>query len=157
MDEWEKEYAKATKKVKKKSKSLNDERNLFTRLKAYSEEHLRFIKNFEVPFSNNEAERNLRKIKIKLNVSKRFGKLECAKNFAIIKSIIETAKKQKLDIFEVFSEILNGNYDVFINCIIYTDTQGSKKILTRNSCVPFLHPMNSNEFFHIFLNKNAII
>lgn len=86
---------------------------MFTRLREYKEEHLRFIKNFDVPFSNNEAERNLRKIKIKLNVSKRFGKLECAKKFAIIKTIIETAKKQHKDILYVFSEISKGNSDVF--------------------------------------------
>lgn len=113
LDEWEKEYNEAISCVKKKSKSLKEEKNLFTRLKEYKEEHLRFIKNFEVPFSNNEAERNLRSIKIKLNISKRFGKIECAKNFATIKTIIETSKKQDKDIFEVFNEILNGNYDVF--------------------------------------------
>ena len=113
LDEWEKEYNEAISCIKKKSKSLKEEENLFKRLREYKEEHLRFIKNFEVPFSNNEAERNLRSIKIKLNISKRFGKIECAKNFAIIKTIIETAKKQNKNIVEVFNEILNGNHDVF--------------------------------------------
>lgn len=114
LDEWENEYNTAIKEITKKMpQSLKDEKNLFTRLREYKEEHLRFIKNFKVPFSNNEAERNLRKIKMKINVSKRFGKLECAKDYAIIKTIIETSKKQGKDIFEVFSKISNGSRKVF--------------------------------------------
>lgn len=74
---------------------------------------MRFITDFRVPFSNNEAERNLRKIKIKINTSKRFGKLQCAKNFAILKSIIETAKKQGKDLLTVFLKILDGDSNVF--------------------------------------------
>lgn len=113
LDEWEKEFNQYVSKMKNISKALREEKNLFTRLRKYKEEHLRFIKNFKVPFENNEAERNLRKIKMKINVSQRFGKLECARDYAIIKSIIETAKKQKKDIVKVFSEISKGNYDVF--------------------------------------------
>lgn len=113
IDRWEKEYNEATSKLEKVPKALREEKNLFTRLREYKEEHLRFIKDFKVPFSNNEAERNLRKIKMKINVSKRFGKLECAKDYAIIKSIIETSKKQNKNIIEVFYEIFKCNYDVF--------------------------------------------
>lgn len=113
IEEWEKEYKKYISTRKRITKPLKEEKCLFTRLREYKEEHLRFIKNFAVPFSNNESERNLRKIKIKLNTSKRFGELTCAKDYAIIKSIIETAKKQGKDILNVFIEILNGNTDVF--------------------------------------------
>ena len=113
LEEWEKEYNEYIKGKQKIPKTLVDEKNLFTRLREFKEEHLRFITNFKVPFSNNEAERNLRSLKLKMNVSKRFGKLECAKNFAIIKTIIETAKKQGKEILYIFNEILNGNYDVF--------------------------------------------
>lgn len=55
----------------------------------------------------------MRSLKLKINVSKRFGKIECAKNYAVIKTIIETAKKQGKDVLYVFNEILNDNYDVF--------------------------------------------
>lgn len=113
LNKWEKEYNESIKDKNKKTRALKEEYNLFTRLKEYFKEHLRFVKDFQVPFSNNEAERNLRKIKIKLNISKKFGNLECARNFAIIKSIIETAKKQNMDILYVFSEILAGNHNVF--------------------------------------------
>ncbi len=65
IERWEKEYNEATSKLEKVPKALREEKNLFTRLREYKEEHLRFIKDFKVPFSNNEAERNLRKIKMK--------------------------------------------------------------------------------------------
>lgn len=113
IDEWEKEYNEAISKFKRLSQPYKDERNLFSRLREYKEEHLRFVKDFKVPFSNNEAERILRKIKIKLNTSKRFGELRCAKNYAIIASIIETAKKQGKDILGVFRKIMLGDLDVF--------------------------------------------
>lgn len=113
IDEWEKEYNKGIKKYKKLPQPYKDEKNLFSRLREYKEEHLRFITDFRVPFSNNEAERNLRKIKMKLNTSKRFGKLQCAKNFAILKSIIETAKKQGKDLLTIFLKILDGDSNVF--------------------------------------------
>ena len=113
IEKWEKEYNEEVAGMERIPQALKDEKNLFTRLGKYKEEHLRFVKDFRVPFSNNEAERNLRKIKIKVNVSQRFGKLECAKEYAIIKSVIETAKKQKKDIFEVFSKIAAGDYKVF--------------------------------------------
>lgn len=113
IQDWEKEYNEAVKKLNKVPKIYNEEKNLFERLREYKEEHLRFIKDFRVPFSNNEAERNLRKIKMKINVSKRFGKLERAQDYAIIKSIIETAKKQGKNILEVFKNIIDGKEDVF--------------------------------------------
>ena len=113
LEEWKNEYNKAIEKIKNLPQTLKEEKNLFSRLREFKEEHLRFVTNFKVPFSNNEAERNLRSIKLKINVSKRFGKIECAKNYAVIKTIIETAKKQGKDVLYVFNEILNDNYDVF--------------------------------------------
>lgn len=113
LKNWKNEFNEYTSNIKTLSRSLRDERNLFTRLIEYKEEHLRFVKDFRVPFSNNEAERNLRKIKLKLNVSKLFGNITTAKNYAIIKSIIETAKKQGKDIFETIIKISNGNCAVF--------------------------------------------
>lgn len=41
----------------------------FQRMKEYKSEHLLFIHNFDVPFSNNDAERNLRIIKTRKKVS----------------------------------------------------------------------------------------
>lgn len=113
LEKWEDEYNEAISKLKKIPKNYKYEKNLFTRLKEYKDEHLRFIKDFSVPFSNNEAERNLRSIKIKMNVSKRFGKIESAKDYSIIKSVIETAKKQNLNPLNVFIKIFNEDYEVF--------------------------------------------
>ena len=109
--EWKVEFEQEISGMTKLSKAHNEEKCLFERLEKYLEQHLLFVNDFEVPFSNNEAERNLRSIKIKMNVSKRFGNVECAKVYARIKSIIETAKKKKEDIREIMENILNDNSD----------------------------------------------
>lgn len=111
LEEWKKEYEKDISKYEKLPKAYREERNLFTRLIEYKEEHLLFVKNFEVPFSNNKAELLLRGLKLKMNVSKRFGKIERAKEFAVVKSIATTAKRMGLNVCKIFEEILDGNQE----------------------------------------------
>ncbi|MGN1331111.1 MAG: transposase [Clostridia bacterium] len=111
LDEWKIEYEKDVSKYEKLPKTYREERNLFTRLIEYKEEHLLFIKNFEVPFSNNKAELLLRGLKLKMNVSKRFGKIERAKEFAVVKSIETTAKRMGLNVCKIFEEILDGKQE----------------------------------------------
>lgn len=114
LGEWKNEYDEVTKKYKNIPKAYTDEENLFERLLQYKEEHLLFIKDFRVAFSNNEAERNLRSIKIKMNTSKLFGDVINAKVYAKIKSIVETAKKRKMDILEIIEKALkNDCADIF--------------------------------------------
>lgn len=106
LEEWETEYLKYVE-GKTKTQSLKDEGNLFKRLKEYKEEHLRFAKNFEVPFSNNLAERALRLIKTKMKVSGCFRGKDNGSNFATIRSLFETVKKQELNLFESVKKIFN--------------------------------------------------
>ena len=44
-------------------------RNLLNRLRNFEDDLLRFASNFEVPFTNNQAERDLRMIKLKQKIS----------------------------------------------------------------------------------------
>ncbi len=106
LEEWKKEFEAETQKYNKLPKAYKDEKNLFSRLIEYKEEHLLFIKNFTVPFSNNKAERTLRSIKIKMNVSKRFGTLKRAEDYATVKTIVETAKMKKVSVKEIFKDII---------------------------------------------------
>jgi len=106
INEWEREYL-AYVKGKKKTQSLIDEGNLFKRLKEYKEEHLQFVKKFEVPFSNNCAEKSLRLIKTKIKVSGCFRGKDNGGNFTTIRSLFETAKKQGLNLFESVIKTFN--------------------------------------------------
>ena len=107
LDIWEEENARS-KAIKKKSKALKEEKLLITRLKEYKEEHLLFAKDFKVPFDNNMAERALRPIKTKLKVSGSFRGKDKGKNFAVIRSVLETAKKHEMNLHETITKILNG-------------------------------------------------
>ena len=62
------------------------------------QEVLLFLNDLAVPFTNNEAEQDLRMTKTRQKVSGCFRTLEGAENFCILRTVIETARKQGLDI-----------------------------------------------------------
>jgi len=107
LEAWKKAYYQYIT-GKKVNETLNDERCLFERLLKYSEEHLRFITNFKVPFDNNMAERALRMIKTKKNVSGGFRSERGAEDFANIRSLIGSAKKQGKNLYNYMLEIISS-------------------------------------------------
>ena len=76
-----------------------DNIRLLCRMEKYKSEHLLFLSRAEVPFDNNLAERDLRMIKTKLKVSGCFRSSEGADNFAKIKSVLSTTRKNSENIF----------------------------------------------------------
>ena len=69
------------------------------------ENHLKFLYDFNVPFDNNLAERDLRNFKIKLKVSEIFNSMEGMKVYSNIRSIIVTFKKQRKNFYEAIKNI----------------------------------------------------
>jgi transposase len=67
--------------------------NLLIRLRDYRDDVLRFLKDFTVPFTDNQAERNLRMMKLRMKVSGTFRTPEGAEVFADIRSNISTVRK----------------------------------------------------------------
>ena len=76
------------------------ETNLLMRLKDFKIEVLRFSQNFNVPFSNNRAERLVRPVKVKLKVTGGFRAAFGSDAFCIIRSIWETSKLNRQNPFE---------------------------------------------------------
>jgi transposase len=64
---------------------------------------LRFVSNFAVPFSNNLAEQNIRMMKVKMKISGCFRTKAGAETFAILRSVISTARKQGWNILKTLS------------------------------------------------------
>ena len=78
----------------------------FRRLRDYKEDHLRFMKEFIVPYTNNRAEQKCRVVKGKKNVSGQFVTKDGADAYAGITSIIQTSLQNKESALNRLAEIL---------------------------------------------------
>ena len=90
---------------KKKSKP----RNLLERLKEYKHGILMFVKDFSIPFDNNQAERDLRMIKVQQKISGCFRSLEGALFFARIRGYISTVKKNNKNVLCALQGLFENN------------------------------------------------
>jgi transposase len=77
--------------------------NLLLRFVTRKEDTLRFLHDPTVPFTNNEAERDGRMMKLRQKISGGFRSLEGASDFATIRSFLSTAKKQGWKIIDALT------------------------------------------------------
>ena len=80
------------------------------RLHESKDATLRFLTDPQVPFTNNEAERDLRMMKLRQKISGGFRSRSGADDFAVLRTIIATAQKQGRDVVKA----LTGTSERFI-------------------------------------------
>jgi transposase len=83
-------------------------KNLLDRLIKYKHETLRFATDFTVPFTNNEAERGLRMMKVKEKISGCFMSQKGGRIFMNIYSYILTVKKNGVNIMQALLDAMYG-------------------------------------------------
>lgn len=78
--------------------------NLLLRLQNRKDDVLRFLTDPGVPFTNNQAEQDLRMMKVRQKISGCFRTTTGAENFAALRSVLSTARKQGWSVIKTLQE-----------------------------------------------------
>ena len=85
-----------------------EEKALLKRLKKYQNNHLLFLYDFHVPYSNNRSEKDLRICKNRQKMAGGFRTAAGRQMYCEIISSIETIKRRGLNIFQGIIALMNG-------------------------------------------------
>lgn len=88
--------------------AVREEGKLLNRLKKYKANHLMFLHDFEVPYSDNMSERDLRKCKNREKMSGGFRSMKGMAMYCSIMSVIETAKRRGLNVYHSIAGLFEG-------------------------------------------------
>jgi hypothetical protein len=81
---------------------------LLARLDAHRDEVLRLLDDGRVPFDNNQAERDLRMVKLQQKISGCWRTLAGAEAFLALRSYLATARKQGMNPLAVLGQLFQG-------------------------------------------------
>ena len=94
---------------KRGKKKQSTAKNLLDRFIGYKDDILRFmLHDFEVPFENNQAEIDVRRMKVQQKISGTFRSTQGAASFYRIRGYISTVKKNKLSVIDAIMDVFSG-------------------------------------------------
>ena len=104
----------------------------------YRDEILAFIWDPEIPFSNNQAEQDIRMVKVKQKISGGFRTIHNAKIFARTRSYISTAQKNGVSAWEALAKAFDGTFS-FADYLLIDQSQKSRMLALRCVVACFIH------------------
>jgi transposase len=84
-------------------------RNLLDRFRDHPGEILAFMRDFAVPFDNNQSERDLRMMKLRQKISGTFRSFQALVNFCRIRGYVSTARKNDVNALDALQRVFLGN------------------------------------------------
>ena len=108
-DGFKEDYIANSKSYSKKKAKKSTSLNLLNRLSGYKNQILAFMYDFEIPFDNNLAERDLRMTKVKQKISGTFRSKDGAKAFTRIRGYVSTVRKNNLNTLECIKSVFTSN------------------------------------------------
>jgi transposase len=94
---------------------LSRARNLLLRFRDYKEATLRFMTHGDAPFTNNQAERDIRMTKVQQKISGCYKTLQTATASCLVKSFISTCNKQGICVSTALKELFEGKLPKFMH------------------------------------------
>lgn len=89
--------------------------NLLERLRDFEEDVLRFMSVEVVPFTNNQAENDLRMTKVQQKISGCFRSMEGARIFCRVRAFLSTCRKNKISPTDALRALFQGKLPAFMS------------------------------------------
>ena len=90
-------------------------RNLIDRMSYHENDILRFMTDTDVPFTNNQAERDIRMAKVQQKISGSFRSWDGASYFCRIRGYLSTCEKHNISSADALKTLFNGQFPDLIN------------------------------------------